>query len=56
MNEINEDEELDNQFETKINEIYNNISVIIANEKNKIKTKRDVIQKARNDFNQFKKI
>ena len=56
MNEINEDEELDNQFETKINEIYNNISVIIANEKNKIKTKRDIIQKARNDFNQFKKI
>ena len=56
MNEINEDEELDNQFETKINEIYNNISVIIENEKNKIKTKRDIIQKARNDFNQFKKI
>ena len=56
MNEINEDEELDNQFETKINEIYNNISVIIANKKNKIKTKRDIIQKARNDFNQFKKL
>ena len=56
MNGVNEDEELDNQFETRINDIYNHISVIIANEKNKIKTKRDTIQKARNDFNQYKKI
>jgi hypothetical protein len=56
MNGVNEDEELDNQFETRINDIYNHISAIIANEKNKIKTKRDIIQKARNDFNQFKKI
>ena len=56
MNGVNEDEEIDNQFETRINNIYNSISEIIANEKNKIKTKRDIIQKARNDFNQFKKI
>ena len=56
MNGVNEDEETDNQFETRINNIYNSISEIIANEKNKIKTKRDIIQKARNDFNQFKKI
>ena len=53
--EIENEENANNQFESKINEIYNKIFNMITQEKNKIKSKKESLQKICNDFSLYKK-